>query len=84
VFSEEEGGEGVTFIGVLQTGDIDEAIALAKRYVSEGKHILCDRVSFEMTPEFERDFMEQDPEGYYYAVREHEPIEYEVYVEIET
>ncbi len=71
----------MTIIGVLQTGDADEAIALAKKYISEGKHIHCHRVSYEMTPEAERAFMEQDPTEYYYAMREHEPIEYEVYVD---
>lgn len=71
----------MTFIGVLQTGDADEAIALAEKYISEGKHILCNRVSFEMTPEMEREFMETNPEQYVMAMMEHEPIEYEVYVD---
>lgn len=71
----------MNYIGILQTGDVDKAISLAEELVRQGRHVLCHRVSFEMTPEAERRFMEQDPEDYYYAVREHEPIEYEVYVD---
>jgi hypothetical protein len=72
----------MTYIGVLQTGDVDEAIALAQRYIREGRHILCKRVDFSMTPERERGFMEQYPEQYVQAMNEHDPIEYEVHVEV--
>lgn len=71
----------MSFIGVLQTGDVDEAITVARKYLAEGRHILCDRVSFELTPELERQFMEGNPGQYQMAMNEHDPIEYEVYVE---
>jgi len=72
----------MTYVGILQTGDIDEALELAQRLVSEGRHILTNRIGF-TNPEQELILMEQDPEGYVYAMNEHDPIEYEVSVEVE-
>jgi hypothetical protein len=69
------------YIGVLQTGDVDEAIALAEKYIKQGRHIMTNRIGGLLTPESEIQFMEQDPEGYVRAMNEHDPVEYEVHVE---
>ena len=67
----------MVFVGILQTGDVDEALELAQRLVAEGQHIRCNRIG--LTPEQEIELMERDPEGYVYAMNEHDPVEYEVH-----
>ena len=70
----------MTYIGVLQTPDIDEAIAVAEEHMAKGRHIMAKCVVF-MREEDELRLMEQDPEGYVLAMNEHWPIEYEIHVD---
>ena len=72
----------MNFIGVLQTEDINEALAVADKYMAEGRHIITKRVDFSLNPQVERDFMERFPEQYPNAMNEHFTVEYEVSVGI--
>ena len=63
------------FIGVLQTGDVDEAILTAEKYRAKGKPIMAKRVEFPLPERF----FAEDPA----LLTEHAPIEYEVHVDFE-
>ena len=67
-------GESVSFIGILQTADIDEAIECARSHVSKGEHILVGRHEYNITVGEVRESLEHS------RPLEHEPIEYEVWV----
>ena len=63
------------FIGVLETGDIDEAIIAAEKYRAMGNRILARRMEHPLPERF----FGEDPG----RVFEHAPIEYEVHVDFE-
>ncbi len=71
----------MTYEGVLQTSDGEEAVELAQRLVAGGRHIRCNRIGFTNLKQ-ELELMEKDPDGYVQAMNEHDPVEYEVYVEL--
>lgn len=64
----------MTLIGVLQTGDVDEAIECAQTHVAKGEHILVSRHEYSITVGEVRESLEHS------RPLEHEPIEYEVWV----
>lgn len=65
----------MTYTGVLQTGDIDEAMMVALKYMSQGHHILASRHEYAVSVGEVRESLEHS------HPLEHEPIEYEVWVE---
>lgn len=73
----------MTFTGVLQTGDIDEALECAQEHVAKGEHILVSRHEYTIWPE-EAEKAEEHrlSDGFYGRPLEHEPIEYEVWVDM--
>jgi hypothetical protein len=64
----------MSFIGVLQTADIDEAIMCAQNHVAKGEHILVSRHEYSISVGELRHSLEHG------HPLEHEPIEYEVWV----
>ena len=68
----------MTFTGVLQTGDIDEAIECAQDHVAKGEHILVSRHEYNVSVGEVRHSLE------HCHPLEHEPIEYEVWVDMDN
>lgn len=66
----------MTFTGVLQTGDIDEALECAEDHVAKGEHILVSRHEYAVSVGEVRHSLEHS------HPLEHEPIEYEVWVDM--
>ena len=64
----------MTYIGVLQTGDVDDALATVGNHLFKGHHIMTARHEYPIGPEERERLAKGFP-------IEHEPIEYEVYVE---
>jgi len=71
----------MTYTGVLQTGDIDEAMMVALKYMGQGHHILASRHEYAETPDSARPSYILSDRTWELMKHEHEPIEYEVWVE---
>ena len=63
--------------GVLQTGDVDDALATVGNHILAGRHIEVRRHEYKIWPE------EIEHARKFGHPLEHEAIEYEVYVEFE-
>jgi hypothetical protein len=74
----------VTFTGVLQTGDIDEALECAQEHVAKGEHILVSRHEYKLWPEELEKYEEYRlSDGHFGHPLEHDAIEYEVWVDMD-
>ena len=71
-------------IGVIQTGDVNDAIATAEKYLRAGGHILVSRHEYNNTDtdeDIEKSEEYRLSDGHFGRPLGHEAIEYEVYVD---